>query len=95
MTRKARKELVTEGVKLSTGQAGMLFFVDDMVMVAESEEELQSNTAQLRKKVIINISTTCFAKAQHTHKATMFCQKKSGVLYVVNSSNKTFDLCHM
>ena len=60
---------------LSTGEAGMLFFANDMVVVAKSEEELQSNTAQLQKKVIVRISTTFFAKAQHTHKTTMFCQK--------------------
>ena len=75
MTIQARRELVTEGVKKSTGEAGMLFFANGMVMVAELEEELQSSTAQLQKKVIINISTTSFTKAQHTHKATMFCQK--------------------
>ena len=40
MTRQARSELVTEGVELSTGEAGMLFFVDDMVVMATSEEEL-------------------------------------------------------
>ena len=74
MTRQARSELV----KLSTGAAGMLFFVDDMVVMAESEEELQSSTAQLQMKVIINVFTTCFTKAQHTHKATMFCQKTVG-----------------
>ena len=45
---------MTEGVKLSTGEAGMLFFANDMVVMAQSEEELQSNTAQLQKKVIIN-----------------------------------------
>ena len=88
MTRQARSELVTEGMKLSTGEAGMLFFANEMVVMATSEEELQNNTAQLQKKVIlhicttsfakeviIRISTTCFTKAQHTHKATMFCQK--------------------
>ena len=75
MTGQAKSELVTEGVKLSTSEAGVLFFANDMVVMATSKEELQSNTAQLQKKVIIRISATCFAKAQHTHKATMFCQK--------------------
>ena len=90
MTRQARRELVTEGVKQSTDEAGMLFFVDDMVMVAESEEKLQSNTVQLQKKVIIKTSTTCFIKSQHTHKATIFCQK--AIWSVVHSKQQQQNL---
>ena len=95
MTRQARSELATEGVKLSTGEAGMLFFANDMVVMATSEEELQNNTAQLQKRVIICISTTGFAKVQHVHKATMYCQKTLWSVVLVKSSSESFDPCHM
>ena len=95
VTGEARSELVTEGVELSTGEAGMLFFADDMVVMAQSEEELQSNTAQLQKKVIIHISTTCFTKAQHMHKAIMFCQKTIWSVVCSKEHSETFDLCRM
>ena len=42
MTREARREFVIE-VRLSTGDVGVLLFAGDMVLVAESEEGLQSN----------------------------------------------------
>ena len=44
VTKEARREFVRE-VKLSTGDVGMLFFADGMVIMAESEEGLQSNQA--------------------------------------------------
>ena len=46
VTREARKEFVRE-VKLSTGEVGVLLFADDMVVMAESEEGLQSNLQAL------------------------------------------------
>ena len=82
MTRQARRELVAEGVKISTGEASMLFFANDMVMVAESDEELQSNTAQLQKKVIINISTTCFVRHSTRTKQQCSAKRQPGVLHV-------------
>ena len=42
VAREAREKFVSE-VKLSTGDVGMLLFADDMVIMAESEEGLQSN----------------------------------------------------
>ena len=42
----ARREFVRE-VKLSTGDVGVLLFADDMVIMAESEEGLQSNLQML------------------------------------------------
>ena len=42
VAREAREKFVSE-VKLSTGDVGMLLFADDRVIMAESEEGLQSN----------------------------------------------------
>ena len=39
VTREARREFV-RGMKLSTGDVGVLLFADDMVIMAESEEWL-------------------------------------------------------
>ena len=46
MTRGARRELVRE-VKLSTGDVGVLLCADGMVVMAESEEGLQSSLQAL------------------------------------------------
>ena len=46
MTRGARRELVRE-VKLSTGGVGVLHCADGMVVMAESEEWLQSSLQAL------------------------------------------------
>ena len=46
VTREARGEFVRE-VKLSTGEVGVLLYADDMVLMAESEEGLQSNSQVL------------------------------------------------
>ena len=46
VAREARREFVG-AVKLSTGNVGVLLFADDMVLLAESEERLQSNLQAL------------------------------------------------
>ena len=42
VTREAKRQFRSE-VKLSTGDVGVLLFADDMVVMAESVEGLQSN----------------------------------------------------
>ena len=42
VTREAERQFQSE-VKLSTGDVGVLLFADDMVVMAESVEGLQSN----------------------------------------------------
>ena len=45
VAREAReaKQVFTSGVKLSTGELEILLFVDDMVLLADSAERLESN----------------------------------------------------
>ena len=50
VTRDARREFVRE-VKLSTGDVGVLLFADDKVIMAESEEGLQSNLQVLNEAI--------------------------------------------
>ena len=51
VTREARGGFVRE-VKLSTGEVGVLLYADDMVLMAESEEGLQSNLQVLSEAMV-------------------------------------------
>ena len=77
-------------MELSTGEAGMLFFVNDMDMVAESEEELQSNTAQLQKKSLYIFLRPASQRHSTRTKQQMLCQKT--VWSVVHSKEQQQNL---
>ena len=51
VTREARGGFVRE-VKLSTGEVGVLLYADNMVLMAESEERLQSNLQVLSEAMV-------------------------------------------
>ena len=51
VTREARGGFVRE-LKLSTGEVGVLLYADDMVLMAESEEGLQSNLQVLSEAMV-------------------------------------------
>ena len=51
VVKEARRECVRE-VTLSTGTIGILLFVDDMVMMAETKEALQHNAEAMSEALI-------------------------------------------
>ena len=51
VVREARRECIRK-VVLSTGTVGLLMFVDDMVMIAETEEALQHNVEAMNEALV-------------------------------------------
>ena len=58
VAREAKRQLQSE-VKLSTGDVGILLFADDMVVMAESVERLQSNL-----QVLSDVLSRCELKVE-------------------------------